>query len=205
MSTYREVSEKEKAEADAIAKHASIAAHGVVTPVLVTTARLSAAAVASDDPVTATRKLRSDPDLLRAIDVTARLSVEQSFKAITDAILSGYEDDAHWRGDALTAEAPAAKITLTIDHEDKAKLRAYPIQGHTPAEVAEYLTKQLRYGIDGALSVPLSKKTDPQAIPAALGEVSQMHADRVGNAAREAYFAGVQAATQDLAMALTGK
>ncbi len=201
---YHDVTLREKDAAEARGVRAGRDAQGLLLPVLTVAATAAITAARSDDPAAAMRRLRTDEALLQAIDQLARRARRQVGSALVASILAGFEQDADLRGQALSAQAPALAVTVTLSDDERSDLAAWPIQGHSAAEVADHLVLQLRYAIDGAVAVPLSGTADPTGIPAALSAVAAAHGGRVESAVREAYFAGVQAATRALGAALVG-
>lgn len=203
MDEFREVTKREIERATALAATAFDAGLGVLSRVLTTAAGLAITAAASDDPVQAVRRLRVDSGLVSAIESAAHAAQRQGFTLTADAIVAGFTDDAAWRGAAVEAQAHGIRFATTISAADRDFLRAYPIVGHTPAEIAERLAATLRYEIEGALASGLTGSIDKRGLPAELADVARSHATRVGSAVREAYFAGVQASTRAIGAALS--
>jgi hypothetical protein len=201
---FREVAAEERIAAENLARDAALGADGAFMPVLATAAKLAVAAAVERDPTAAIRKLRTDSALLGAIDKTAIAAQRQAYGAIVGAIQEGYLDDASMRSKAVAASGKGISFAVEMTASDKKRLAVYPILGHLASEVSGYLVQQLRYALDGALGQPLIGKIDPRVIPSALGEVAAAHSTRVGNAVREAYFAGTQAAMRELGQALVG-
>jgi hypothetical protein len=196
--------QSEAAEADRIAATAVAVASGAISTTTMVVARLAVRSVqdnagkgALGEPAADLRRLRSSADLMQALSRDLALAQAQAGLLLQDALWMGYRAGLDGRSAGLPVVAEATE-------EDRAELVSYPVLGHTTAEVAASLVDRLRYEVDGALAQPLTGTIDPAAIPPALAVVGAAHGQRVGDAVRESFHAGVQAAVRAIGAALVG-
>lgn len=209
--SYAELAERESIEANALAEAAAASARGTLTNAVTAAAKAALSAVIQDDgrglsePASDIAAIRIDYRLQFALSASVHSARQDALRSIQGAIVAGYRTDGEGRARELVGASDGLTATFTMTDLDAHALSGYPIQGHPPEDIADHLSKLLRYALDGALAQPLAAAgADLSAIPAAIGEVTRLHGERVGNAVREAYFAGVQAATLALGKALTG-
>ncbi len=202
---------QEAAEAEILAARARIiggAALSAATMAVAVSALASVSALSGGgiigEPAADLRVLRIDTRLMQALGVDRMRAEAAAMTEILGALKAGYRTEAVGRAAAIEAQTKGLAIVVTITPEDLAALVDYPIQGHSPREVARHLVVLLVHGVDGALAAPLTGAIDPLVIPAALGDVARLHGDRLAAAAKEAYFAGTQAAERAVRAALVG-
>lgn len=147
------------------------------------------AAVGTLAPLIAAEGERTDPALMTTWNSAVIAAERQARDAMIEALWRGYQTDARGRAPAI--------LRVTITEADRHALAGYLIQGHAAGAVAEHLRRTLEYALDGIYA-------EDAAIPAAIAAAAQAHGARVASAVREAYFAGVQAATEAIGRALTG-
>lgn len=140
--------------------------------------------------------LRSDPGLSEALAKDVRVAEALALQLITDSLWLGFV--------AGTKRADKLPIIVDLTEQDRIDMRAYPVVGYTPAEIAFDLAYQLRRDADRALTLPLTSSGHERQVPSTLGDVGYRHAQRVGSAVDEAHAAGVSAAVRAIGAALIG-
>lgn len=206
MKAFQELIAREREAADQLAQRAKVVGFSAVTPLLIAVAKVAVSQVTHSDeePAADLLALRSDPRLLAATEFACQELRTQAWTEMRTALLTGYSDDIRWRSALVQEESNGLEISVRHTTEEMMALRDYPILGHTAAESADHLEIVFRYALDGVFAQPITGAIDLRALPVALGSAGRMHAERLMNATREAYFAGVQAATKALTAALTG-
>lgn len=208
---FRDLTKREEREAEALAQTAAAHGRSAIGATLGRAATVAVASVLRDDgrgavsePASDLRELRADPGLQQAKRDDLGAVASMAHEAIVDAIRAGYEFDAHERAALTEARSTGLRLVVHLSEEELADLEDFPVVGFTAAELAGRLVGLLSQAIDQTLALPLSGLLDAKALPSALGEVARLHGERMANAVREAYFAGVRAATFALRRALVG-
>lgn len=201
---YAQVRSEQQDEAADHASAAQDGATGVFAPLLTAAAGLSITAAAAADAARALKTIRTDRELLQAIELVLKAARRQAARALSGAIVAGWRDDAGMRAKALQAASTGLAVSVDLPRETAQALKQTAILGHAPADVAAHLVEQARYAIQGALGQPLTGPGDPTSITSALGQVAAAHGTRVKGAVTEGYYAGAKAAAVDLGKALSG-
>lgn len=211
MLSLEDLSKREQAAADELGTAASAIGRGAISSTLATVARAAVLAVQGDqgrgelgEPAADLRELRTNPMLRIAMDRDLVLAERNAFLAITSALEEGYMYDAMKRSEVIADQSKGLEFDVDITDQELRDLADYPIHGHTPREIARRMRLTLNDAIDEALARPLTGTIDPAQVPVALAEVARIHGDKLATAVREAYFAGVQAATNAIGKALVG-
>jgi hypothetical protein len=206
--------ERERREADGLKATATGLSLTVLRRTTIAACSAAIRSVAADsgrgaaEPSADMRAIRTDAGVMAALNYDLTLAQRQTFFLILDALVLGYRTEA----EGQVAELKGVSLSVTLTESDRRELADYPIVGgsnppkaYTAPEIARDLIGRLRQEIEGTLAAPVAGKADPEELPVALGGVAQAHADRVGSAVAEAYFAGVQAGLLAVGAALVGR
>jgi hypothetical protein len=192
-------------EAEKISAQAGLAASRAVSPTTIAAAVRAVASVAADrgrgavgEPSFDLADVRADRALSASLSNDIRLAQRQTELLIVGALELGYRSQID--GTPLGA---GVSMTYTPDAQTTKELQAYPIQGETSGEHAEWIAGQLRRDCMRATGAPLVGLAVTPAV--ALLKASDDHSGRVASICSEAYFAGVQAGLIAAAGALVGK
>lgn len=198
--------EEERAKLTETARQVSAS---VLSATTVAAAQAALRAVAKNDgrgaigePAADLRRLRRDPALAVALRRDLDVAQGQARMLIGDALWMGYRRGAADRAAQLTG--PGLQVVVDLTAEDRADLVDYPVLGLTTGETAIGIRADLEQSVNRALAMPLTGSIDPEALPAALAETRNDHAQRVATAVGEAYQAGLQAALRAVTAALVG-
>ena len=202
------LSQRERAEANAAARAAQAVAIKAINGSTILAASAVLAILGHEPEIPPARRAKALHDLRHDYRLTTRLGIDvagaarAAQQALQRALEDGYRFDLRERAAVIEAESVGLSIRIAITPADLQGLVGYPIQGHTVDEIAEHLASRLRYELDGALGAALG--ADPKSIVAVLGQAALAHANRLLDAVRAAWWAGVQAATKTLGAALVG-
>lgn len=153
--------------------------------------------VALNESAADVNDLRASPSLRSALEEDMAASNAAVLELMLEAMEDGLDSEMRWQ----TTQVNGMKWELTA--EDSALLPSYPIQGHTSAEISDYMHTQLLYEVAGITAGPLDGSELVSSVPDQLAALVTRFGDRVSAAAKEAYFAGVQLAVRMVAEAIT--
>ncbi len=109
---------------------------------------------------------------------------------------AGFESEMVYQKDNIPG------LTSEVTAQDRADMKNYPLQGHTCAEISQYVHNAIRYEVTGLLGLPLVGGSAVATLPDQLGELAQRFGRRCALTVEEAYFAGIQMALRGVATAL---
>lgn len=208
---FADLRAREGNEADRLALSASAAGASALQASTLAVATLAVSRAMADgrrgeisEPAADMREIRTSTPLLEALGKDLVRAAQVCEADLLAALQAGYVTDSHGRAAATMEQAKGLVLRVDLTEQEIEDLASFPIMGHTAAETARHLVVLLNNAVQGALAQPLTGALDVSLLPAALGEVARTHGDRLGNAVREAYFAGAQAAEKALRAALIG-
>ncbi len=200
---------KEAAEERRLEDHALAASRSVISATTATIATLIIAKLKANDgrgtigePAADLRALRSNGQLITALQKDMRLGQSQANLFLSDALFVGYSHGLENRTKPL--ESDQLKFTISITDQDRKDLADYPILGFTAQETAGLLMRRLEEDINRILAAPLTAELEPATVPQNLAVAAESHAQRVASSVGEAYAAGVQAAVREIKRVLIG-
>lgn len=142
------------------------------------------------------RTLRMDP----AFNMSMMRDLTKSQQKMTEKMLlaleAGYSDEMAFQITQI------AGLSFTVTDADRRDMRDYPIQGHTCAEISQYMHNSIRYEVTGLLSSPLTGDSEVSTLNDLLAVAANRFGDRCSTAVQEAYYAGTQMALRGVATAL---
>ncbi len=207
--------ELRQAEIDQAEKVADAAAVAAANPLSRTTVAASTKLIAElqhDDargavlePVADVAAIASDSELAAVLNADVVLAGLTLRTSIPEWIATGWQAEADGQAAILKETAPALSINASLSADERKALAAYPVNGHTPQAIAMHNARRLEYDVQGALGLLLVDAATARDVPAALSAIERQHAERVRSIAREAFFAGCQAARVAIGKALAGK
>lgn len=142
------------------------------------------------------RLLRTDGRFNRALTADLDISEEIIADRMLHAMSKGYASEMEFQVTQIKG------LSYEVTDQDHADMRDYPIQGHTCAEISNYMHRGLRYEIEGLLASPLVGDIQADSLPTFIGSSMQRFGDRCAGAVDEAYFAGVQMALRGVVKAM---
>jgi hypothetical protein len=142
------------------------------------------------------RALRKDSRFNQALTQDLAISQEIITDAMLDALAAGYVSEMDFQVTQITG------LTYKLTDNDALDMHDYPIQGHTCAEISEFMHQSLRYEIEGLLASPLVGDFQISTLPDFIGAAMTRFGDKCANAIDEAYFAGIQMALRGVAKAI---
>ena len=206
LDRFQALKEKQQAQADKIAAQASASASRPMSGKTFAAAIAIVMKVIKDqgrgglgEPSADLRDIRQDPNFNGLLLQDLRLANRQADMLVSGALKLGYVSQIE--GTPLNG----AKLTYAPDAQTSSALIDYPILGQTSAEHANDLADALRRDMLRAVGLPLTGQADPTKLAEAIGLAADQHAQRIGAAVTEAYFAGTQAGLIDASKALVGK